>query len=43
MDTDVVQPKSEQDIYLMPHNREVIALVSPDLEAEKFPSDQGHT
>ena len=39
MDMDLLQPESEQDIDLMPHNQEVTPLASPDPEAEKFPSN----
>lgn len=43
MDTNVVHLELDQDTDLMPHNQEVNQPTSPDLEAEKFPGDQGDT
>jgi len=43
MDTNVLQPESEQDIDLMPHNQEVTPSSSPNPEVEKVPNDQGDT
>jgi len=39
MDTDMVQPESDQDIDLMPWNQKVTPTNSPDPEAKQVPSD----
>ena len=41
MDTEMEQPKLEQEINLMPYHQQVNTLASTDLEAEKALSDQG--
>ena len=43
MDTDMVQPESNQDIDLTPQNQEVTPPASPDPEVEQVPSNQGDT
>lgn len=43
MNTNIVQPESDQDINLMPQDQEVTQPASPDPKVEQVPSDQGDT
>ena len=43
MDMDRVQLEPDQDIDLMPQNKEFTPPASPDPEAQQVPSDQGDT